>query len=195
MRLLLTVILTLCLLPLAAGALEYHVDRSQNNQVAFLSRTTFEDFEVRTGKMDGYVFWEGRAFPPDHTQLNTSKVYIEVQLNTLDAGNSMYNRHMKEEYLETQKYPYAYYDASVTNVERNSDSTFTVYTSGEFSIHGVARTVEIVGTARPAGEGWNIKCDFVVKMSDHDIELPKMMFISADEIIDVSLDFYIKPAH
>ena len=195
MRHLWAILIAISLLPLPVGAIEYHIDRSQNNQVVFESRTTFEDFQVRTGKMDGFVAWDGRILPLEEAPPKSSKLYIEVQLNTLDAGNSMYNRHMKEEYLETQKYPYASYEASITKIERGSDSTLLVHTSGLFSIHGVARKLDIIGQAKPVGDGWNVTCAFAVKMSDHDITLPKMMFMSADEVIDVNLDFYIKPAH
>jgi len=195
MKRLLTIWMTVCLLPVAAGAIEYHVDLSKNNQVVFFSKSTLKDFEVRTAKMDGYVYWDGEDSPPEAAQLKNSKIYFEVQLNTLDAGNSMFNRHMKEDYLETEKFPYATYEASITRIEQNPDSSYSVYTTGQFSIHGVAHKVNIIGTAKPKGNDFNITCDFSVKMSDHNIDLPKMLIFSADEDIDVSLDFYIKPAH
>ena len=174
-----------------AIAAEFHIDRSRKNRVEFVSETPLEDFNVNTSKIDGYVYWESDSFPPQEQQLKSSKIYFEVQLNSLDAGNSMYNRHMKETYLETDKYPYAAYDGRIIDIFSDSDSTYTVHTSGVFSIHGKKQNLDIIGRASMSENGMNIKCGFAVKLSDYEIDLPKLMFIKADEVIKVSLDFYI----
>jgi polyisoprenoid-binding protein YceI len=193
MRHCLIFILILSLLSPAIGAVEYHVDRTRDNQVSFLSRSSLKDFDVRTSKIDGYVYWEGDTFPPEGSQLEESKLYFEVQLNTLDAGNSMYNNHLKEKYLETKKYPYATFEGKPTKFEHNSDSTYTVYIKGIFTIHGVPNEIEIVGMIERAGDGLKIASEFRVMMSDHEISVPKLLFLSADENIDVTLHFYLKP--
>lgn len=177
-----------------ATAAEFHIDRSRENRVEFISETPLEDFRVKTSKIDGYVYWESDSFPPKEQQLKSSKIYFEVQLNSLDAGNSMYNRHMKENYLETDKYPYAAYDGRIVEIVLNPDSSFTVRASGVFSIHGKKKNLDIIGVARPSDNGLNIQSSFAVILSDYDIKLPKLMFVKVDEIIKVTLAFYIKSA-
>jgi polyisoprenoid-binding protein YceI len=190
----LSILTILCLLPLAAYGVEFHVDHSKGNQVMFIFEMPLEDFEVQTNNIDGYVYWDGDIFPPQEPQLENSKLYFEVQLNSLDAGNGMYNRHMKEDYLETEDYPYASYSAQIMSIEPASDSSYAVHLSGVFSIHGQGKDLDIVGTAVSSGDGLEVKCDFSIKLVDYDIDLPKLMFIKGDEEIDVYLDFYIKRA-
>jgi len=173
---------------------EYHIDKSKNNQIKFVSETPIDDFEVETGNIDGYVYWDGKSNLPKKSELSTSDLYFEVQLNTLDAGNSMYNTHMKENYLETDRYPYASYKAKITEINKKNDSLYMVQLNGDFTMHGMSKKIEIDGLAKQVGDALRIESEFVVKISDYNIEIPKLMFIEADNNILVTLDFFIKPS-
>lgn len=180
-------------LPLAAISGELHVDKSKDNQVMFVFDTPLADFEVKTEKIDGYIYWEGETLLPNESNLKSSELYLEVQLNSLDAGNSMYNLHLKEDYLETKKYPYASYKAKVIEINQKNDSTYEARLSGDFTIHGTSKKIEITGLIQQIENAFRIKSEFVIKISDHKIKIPKLMFIEADNDIKVLLDFYIKP--
>ncbi len=182
------------LLPLAASGGEYHVDKSEKNRVQFVSDMPLSEFTVKTDDIDGYVYWNGLSMPPGESQLNNSDLYFEVQLNSLDAGNSMYNRHLKEDYLETEKYPYATYKGKITEIDPLTDSSFAVHVEGDFSIHGEAKKLKLTGKVMRVENDLNVDCDFTVKMSDYDIKIPKLMFIKADNNISVNLNFYIRPS-
>jgi polyisoprenoid-binding protein YceI len=194
MRYLLLLIIIGFGLPPGANSGEYHIDKSGSNQVQFISDLPLGEFKVRTENIDGYVYWDGLSVPPNESQLRTSDLYFEVQLNSLDAGNSMYNRHLKEDYLETKKYPYATYKGQITEINAITDSSFAVHVSGGFSIHGKVKTLELTGVIMRVEDALKVNCDFVVKISDYDIDIPKLMFIEADNEIKVSLDFYVQPS-
>ncbi|MFH1701728.1 MAG: YceI family protein [Candidatus Zixiibacteriota bacterium] len=187
-------LLALYSLFMPADASEYHVDKTNTNLVMFVCEVPLTDFKVKTSQIDGYVYWDGDSMPPPESQSETSDIYFEVQLNSLDAGNSMYNRHLKEDYLETEKYPYAEFKASIKKIEQLTDSTFAAYVEGDFSIHGRKKKIAIVGQTVKLGDLLRVECEFTVKLSDYDIEIPKLMFIEADDDIKVNLDFYIKPS-
>jgi polyisoprenoid-binding protein YceI len=194
MRQAISLLLILFSLSVPAGSAEYHIDKAKNNQVMFISEVPMSEFKVKTSQIDGYVYWAGKEVIPENSQSKTSDIYFEVQLNSLDAGNSMYNRHLKEDYLETKKYPYATFKAGIARIEQLTDSTFAAYVEGDFSIHGKKKKIEIIGQAMRLGEVLRVKCEFSVKLTDYDIEIPKLMFFEADDDIKVSLDFYIKPS-
>lgn len=189
--LLLVIIYTL---PSIADGGEYHIDKSRDNQIMFVSETPLADFKVKTENIDGYVYWDGETVLPDKSQLSSSEIYFEVQLNSLEAGNSMYNLHLKEDYLETKKYPYASYKAQIIDIISKTDRTYEVQLQGDFTIHGTSKKIEITGLARQIDNVFRVESEFVVKMSDYKIKIPKLMFIEADNNIKVSLDFYIKPS-
>ncbi|MDH3890657.1 MAG: YceI family protein [candidate division Zixibacteria bacterium] len=179
---------------LKLSSAEYHIERSPETIVSFVSESPLIDFEVNTDKIDGYAYWEGEGFPPDDSQLQSSEVYFEVQLNTFDAGNGMYNRHLKERYFETEKYPYASYKARITKVESMADSSFVVHTTGVFSLHGATKEIQVSGSAVSTDQGLTIHCEFAVKASDYDIEMPSLMMMEVDDDINVRLEFILKIA-
>ena len=182
------------IMPPPASSAEYHIDKSQSNQVMFISDLPLGEFSVRTENIDGYVYWDGLSFPPNETHLKSSDIYFEVQLNSLDAGNSMYNSHLKENYLETEKYPYASFKGRIIMITPLTDSSYAINVFGDFSIHGKAKALEITGVVTPDEKAFRVECDFVVKISDYEIEIPKLMFIEADNDIKVNLVFYLQPS-
>lgn len=175
-------------------ATEYHVDQTGEKSVRFLTETPLNDIECISDNIDGFVYWKTDNFPPTEAQLEGSQLHFEIDLNTLDGGNSMYNNHLYNNYLETKKYPYAVYEASLTSIEKRSDSGFAVTAEGIFSIHGKEKPLSVTAEIYPAGEGFRIACHFVVVLTDYNIDIPKMLFIKIDENIKVDVKFALKPA-
>ena len=191
-------IITFCALatvfPIAGGAAEYQVDRESQNSVMFISDAPLEDFEGVTDRIDGYVRWEGEAFPPDQTKMAASDLYFEVELAALDTGIGLRNRHMRENYLETEKYPYAEFTAHLTEAHKISDTLYSATAVGKFKIHGEEREITIPTTMISKGGKVRVLSDFEVKLPDYKIKVPKLMYMKINEVIKLKLDFYLKPA-
>lgn len=175
----------LFVLTLIIFAGEYNVDQSKQNMVKFISDAPVEDFEGTTAKIDGYIYWEG----DDLT--GKSNLHFEVDLRTLDTGIGLRNRHMRENYLHTDKYPYAVYKGKVISAEKQSNNDIKVTTEGKMTIHGITKGMKIHGTVTPSGEGYRLKSNFSVKLPDYNIEVPKLMFMRISEKIDLVCDFYV----
>lgn len=166
---------------------EYQIDKNQHNQVKFISDAPIEDFEGVTDQIDGYIFWEGEDLT------NKSEIYLEVDLNSLDTGIGLRNRHMRENYLHTDKFPFTHYKGKITESKRKDDTTYTVVTEGMIFIHGVEKPLSVQGTLIKAGEnGFRIKSDSQVKLSDFNIEIPSIMFYKINETMELVLDFFIR---
>ena len=77
---------------------ELQVDKSKTNVVKFTAKApsflslapVVGSFDGVTAKIDGYVFWTGSDMKSD------SELYLEVDLNSLDTGIGLRNRHMRE---------------------------------------------------------------------------------------------------
>ncbi|MDX9759226.1 MAG: YceI family protein [Bacteroidota bacterium] len=177
---------SLCLvMQAAAQRSEYHVDRAAKNLVTFISDAPIEDFEGSTSKIDGYLAYDGESFT------SNSDLYFEVDLRTLDTGIGLRNRHMREDYLHTKKYPYAKFRGKIIAATPSGDKT-TVKVSGSMDIHGVKRSMDISGTIRPSGDRLRITTTFDVSLPHHDIEVPQFMFMKIDENMELVLDFTLK---
>jgi polyisoprenoid-binding protein YceI len=166
---------------------EYQVDKKQKPSVKFISHAPLDDFEGLTDKIDGYLVWEN----DDLT--SQSEIYVEVDLNSVDTGIGLRNRHMRENYLHTDKYPYTHYKGKISSSEKLNDSTFAVVTTGVIFIHGIEKPLSVQGTVtRTAENVYRIRTNFQVKLSDFNIEIPSIMFYKINETMDLVLDFGVR---
>lgn len=179
--------------PSGAGAQELHVDRTAANLVRFVSRAATEEFDGTTDRIDGYVLLDGPSLGPS-TGEGTTSLYLEVELATLDTGIGLRNRHMRDNYLEVDRHPYAGFEGRIHRVEEAPDGGFAVTARGVLTIHGVARDRLLDCTVVPRGPGYRARCAFDVRLSDHDIPIPRLMFLRLSNEIRVELDFTVRPA-
>ena len=168
-------------------AAEFHVDKSRANQVKFISDAPIEDFEGITDRIDGYMYYEDDDFSKN------SEIYFEVDLNSLDTGIGLRNRHMRENYLHTDKYPKTHYTGKIVKSIKKSETEYEVETEGKIYIHGVTKPLDVKAIILKIDEKtYQIKTQFIVALSDFEIEVPSIMFYKIDENMDLQLDFYIK---
>ena len=166
-------------------AQEYQVEKSKSNLVKFISDAPIESFEGVTNHIDGYLFIE--SFPI----IENSALYFEVDLNTLDTGIGLRNRHMRESYLETEKYQFSFFEGSISNSKSISKNNFEVTVQGKMFIHGITKDVTIPGIISIEGDYIHIKSNFTVALSDYKIDIPKLMFMKIDENMKLELDLYL----
>lgn len=184
----------LCLTAAApARAQEFQIDPSAKNVVRFISQTTVDEFEGVTDRMDGYVLLDAAQLTAQ-TGGDDTELYLEVDLASLDTGIGLRNRHMRDNYLEVKKYPFAVFKGRIETVRVAADGRAHVTAHGTFSVHGVDRERDIACDATPAGRGYRATCSFPVLLSDHDIEIPRVMFLKLADEIRVELDFTVSPA-
>ena len=165
------------------GGTELHVKQDTNNLVKFISDAKIETFEGVTNNVDGYMYWEG----DDLT--NKSQVYFEVDLNTIDTGIGLRNRHMRENYLETDKYRYTNFSGKITSAKKTDKDKYDVEVEGTISIHGVIKPLMVKGTVTKVDDkDYTIKTMFEVKLSDFKIEVPSLMFLKVSEVIKLQLN-------
>ncbi|MGE5352262.1 MAG: YceI family protein [Ignavibacteriales bacterium] len=168
-------------------ATEYDVDKSHKNMVKFTSDAKIENFDGTTDKIDGYMTWEGDDI------LNKSQLYFEVDLRTLDTGIGLRNRHMREDFLETDKYPMTNFKGKLVKADKLPDGKLNVTAEGNMFIHGVTKPITIKGTLAPSeGGGYRVQSNFEVKLTDYNIPIPQLMFLKISEVMKLNLDFFTK---
>jgi polyisoprenoid-binding protein YceI len=167
------------------------VDLTRSRRVVFHSKAPIEDFEGVTDRIDGYVAWGSGALSPG-AAYQGSEFYFEVDLNALDTGLGLRNRHMRQNYLETKLYPYATYKGAIRNATAGRGDTLLVAVSGTFTIHGVERPLSVACPVVPEGQGgYRVRCRFQVRLSDFRIKIPSLMVMKLNEVVDLTLDFAV----
>ena len=176
MRNILITFLSVLAAALSSSATELHIDKSKNNLVQFSSDAPVEKIIGVTDKIDGYVMWKG------DDPVTGSEFYFEVDLASIDTGIGLRNRHMRENYLETDKYPHATYSGKLVKVDKsNSENEYNVAVQGAFKIHGVEKSADFKGQVLVDGNSYRVVCTFDVILSDHKIKIPKLMFLKLSE--------------
>jgi polyisoprenoid-binding protein YceI len=116
---------------------------------------------------------------------------FQVNLNDISTGISMRDKHMKEKYLEVEKYPSAEFKLTALKLPKpldGSDANFKeVPFEGTFKVHGVEKPV--TGTADLTVESSKLKgtATFGIKVTDFKIDIPKFAGITMAEDVKVTV--------
>jgi len=180
-------------LPSSGVAQAFHVDRRAANVVRFVSRAATEEFDGVTSKIDGYVTLDAPALGP-RAESGATELHLEVDLASLETGIGLRDRHMRERYLEVSRYPFAVYHGRILRAEPEGGDSWWVTARGELDIHGVACPRDLTCRVEARGQGYRARCAFEVLLSDHRIEIPKVMFLKLANEISLELDFSVAPA-
>ena len=171
--------------PLFAG--EWQINKDASRKVVFNSTTTLLDFQGTTEEIDGYYYNDGSGMFDGMNEL-----YFEVQLATFDTGIGKRDRDMREDVLQTDKFPRATFKGSVTKHEQVADSIL-VTAVGEFSLHGHKKKMEITAMLKQTDKTIAVASTFSVFLKDFSIEAPSLLaFVKVAEEIKIDLNFVLK---
>ncbi len=172
-----------------AHAAEFVVRPGKETKVVFVSRAAMEKFEGKTNRMEGTITVDPAAIG------DTATVRFEVELASLDTGIKMRNTHMRENHLQTAKYPKAVFEGAgipgrpVTALA--SDRPTTLDVEGTFTLHGVSRririAVEVTHRPAPPPERLEFKTEFPVALADYGIERPQFLFLKLSDVQTVRI--------
>ena len=175
-----------------SGQQAYQVALESDRLVRFTSSTAIDEFEGTTERLDGLVLLNTEELT-DRTGGAESEIYFEVDLASLDTGIGMRDRQMRNSYLEVDRYPYAAFGGTIEQVTSLPGEIFQVTTQGILGIHGVEQERALTCNLATVNEGYRANCSFSVFLSDHDIEIPKLMFLKLNNEIRMDLKFILEP--
>ena len=112
---------------------------------------------------------------------------IAFDLNTLDTGIEMRNKHMKTKYLETEKFGQSSIQITKLSIPealmKENGSVNQLPFQGILSLHGVQKPVTGMAKVARNGNQLNVTADFGLKISDFGIASPGFAGITmADDV-------------
>ncbi len=166
--------------PAAALAERYEIVAGSGTEVVFKSRAPMENFEGKTGQVQGWLEADLAALG------QKVEMEVSVDLASFDTGKGKRNRHMRENHFETEKYPRAVFRGgtvsavSTPKLPVGGEATLTL--TGQLDLHGVAREMSCeVTLKRPAEGELLVEARFEVLLPDHQIERPKFLVMKLAE--------------
>ena len=188
----------------AGEAVRFYVnDETRRDIVTFTSKAPLETVVGKTGEISGFI-------EVDIDDLSeTPKAKFEVDLASVKTGIGMRDTHMREQYLETDKFPKAVFTLTgiktgdTDKLENNQPVDLTL--EGDFTVHGVTKKVEVFVTAtfmkeseetkvRLPGDLLHIVGTFDVYLTQHNIKRPKFVILKLDDLQRIDLDFFASTA-
>ncbi|MEX0608166.1 MAG: YceI family protein [Balneolaceae bacterium] len=157
---------------------------SEEGYAEFISSAPLLEFKGKSNNLAGLI------------DLDENLVDFYIDLNTLDTGISLRNRHMRDNYLETAKYPYAEFTGKIIGTfDPELAEVQPVRVEGIFKIHGAKRELKIDGTIEPKEEGLFLKANWSVLLENYNIKRPQVIFYELADEQKVSISMLLKPVN
>jgi len=178
-------------------------DEGGRDNVTFTSDAPVELIQGHTNQINGTIKYDDSFhFDAGHP----FEIQFKVNLASLDTGIPLRNEHMRDNFLQTAKYPDATFKAVkiVTNAKPpfKTGQVVSITATGPFTLHGVtvSKTIPLKVTyfkesatthsRFPAGNMIRIQGTFPVSLKAHNIPRPEVVFLKLAENVQVSLDVF-----
>jgi polyisoprenoid-binding protein YceI len=177
----------------------YVNDEAKRDVVTFTSKAPLETIVGTTGDVVGHIEVDLQDVKA------ATKGRFEVDLASLKTGIGLRDSHMREQYLETDKYPKTIFQLKrVVETDQNSlthDTPVKMLVEGNFTVHGVTRTITVPLTisyikeseeTKPKlpGDLLHIVGTFDVLLSDYNIKRPQFVILKLDDKQVVNVDLF-----
>jgi polyisoprenoid-binding protein YceI len=172
-------------------------DPKNRDSVSFTSDAPIELIVGKTSNISGKVSID--------ESLDLSKPFtatFDVDLATIDTGIPLRNEHMRDNFLETKKFPKATFTVKsqpgVTGILKDKQKV-TIKATGDFALHGVTvkKTVPVdltffknCETTQSKFEHCDliqIKSTFNIPFKDHQIKRPEVVFQKLADTVIVTI--------
>ena len=127
--------------------------------------------------------------------ISNNEFAFKINMNSFEGFNSALQKtHFKENYMETDKFPYAIFQGHIKEaVDFSKNATYTVNAKGAFNVHGVEKERTIKSTVSVTTGIINIKSEFSIMLEDYNIKIPSIVYQKVAEEIFVTVDIKMIP--
>lgn len=176
------VVIGLCLFLFTETRAQGTLYATTSGQTSFYSATPGEDINALNKKTQ--------------VMLNTTTGEITVLMNMrdFDFPNELMEKHFNETYLESARYPKATFKGKLDRaVDLTKQGRSDLSATGTFTVHGVSQPRTLKGTLTVRDGSLLLDTDFEVALTDHQIKIPKIVFVKIVQLIQVKTSYALTP--
>ncbi len=153
-----------------------------NGEVIFTSEAPLELIKARSDKLKGAIDRLKKTFA------------FAVEVHSFNGfHDDLQREHFFENYMETDKYPTASFSGKfIEQVDLNTNGIYYVRAKGMFNLHGVQKEKIIAGTILVNNDYFEINTTTSIRLEDHDIKVPKIVYEKIAEVIKVEISIRFK---
>lgn len=145
----------------------------------FFSSAPLENIEATSEKVISFL------------NMKTGEVQFKIPMKSFAFDKALMQEHFNENYVESDKFPYATFKGKVQNIsafDRTQKTMQTFDIEGNLTIHGVTKKIKSSCTLQPEKKQIRGKSKFMIKVADYDIDIPKIVFQNIAEQVEVTID-------
>jgi polyisoprenoid-binding protein YceI len=121
------------------------------------------------------------------------KVTFVVPLATLKTGIDLRDRHMREKYLQTDKYPHAVLVVPWSNIRLpDNGQSVTQTVTGQMTLHGKTKDVPVTYTVRKNGDVHQTTGKVPLNIKEFGIDIPSYLGVTVKPDIETEVAFDFK---
>lgn len=165
------------LLTFCAHAQKYTVEKGS---IVFFSDATLEDITAENKKVASLF------------NSATGAIAFSVPIVEFQFEKSLMQEHFNEKYLESDKFPKATFQGTLTNFNMGVTGEQAVKAAGKLTLHGVTKEVDIPGTFQLKEGKVIMTSKFMIQLEDYKVAIPQLMWQNIAEEVEVSLTFIYK---
>ena len=156
--------------------------------VRFDAKAFLHNFGGQTSHIQGII----RVADAD--RLAEAQACILIDATSLDTGNSTRDGIMRNEHLETSKFPTIDFLLQTVHAVTHRGENWEFTAEGTLSLHGVSRDIQFPVRAHREGDVIRVLGQLPVKMTDYHIAIPRFLMFTVEDQVQVSFDVTARPA-
>ncbi|MGY4385005.1 hypothetical protein ACVWYN_002041 [Pedobacter sp. UYP24] len=175
--------LTLFLICLVNQSLKaQHILVSKNAAISFYSNTVLEDIEAKSTTASSAL------------DTKTGELIFKVSNTSFQFRKKLMQEHFNENYMESERYPLSEFKGKIIgDCNLNINGTYNVKVEGMLLIHGVSKSYTTVAELIVNNEKITASTIFRVRIADHKIQIPSLVFKNIAEFVDVKIMALYQP--
>lgn len=155
---------------------------SNKAAVSFFSSTIVEDIEGKSTMGSSAI------------DANTGDIIFKVPNTSFQFRKKLMQEHFNENYMESDKYPVSEFKGKLDKpIDLRTNGSYKVNVTGKLTVHGVTKDYRSVADIVVNNGTATAKSIFKVKVADHNIKIPTLVFKNIAEIVEVRIQALYQP--
>ncbi len=126
--------------------------------------------------------------------ISTSEVAVSMKMSAFDFPNKLMQEHFNENYMESEKFPTGSFKGKILEtIDYSKNGTYNITAKGQLTLHGVTQPRDLKGKLTIENQKISLVCNFDVKLVDHKIDVPKLVFAKIAEVISIKSKYAFMP--
>lgn len=155
---------------------------TQSGETNFFSETPVENISA-VNKTVGAIL-----------NIATNEVAVSMKMSAFDFPNKLMQEHFNENYMESEKFPTGIFKGKILEpIDYTKNGTYDITAKGQLTLHGVMQARDLKGKLTVDNQKISLACNFDIKLIDHNIDVPKLVFAKIAEVISVKSKYAFTP--